>query len=85
LSRTVDKAANDGDMAAILILKAAAEHLVDLVYRVDGILGESLLPVKFTGGISSSTVITSELGRILGNRVSRSTVDIAVRAAELAR
>jgi N-acetylglucosamine kinase-like BadF-type ATPase len=85
LSRTVDKAANDGDMAAILILKAAAGHLVDLVNRVDGILGESLLPVKFTGGISSSTVITSELGKILGNRVSRSTVDIAVRAAELAR
>jgi hypothetical protein len=48
-------------------------------------LGGSLLPVKFTGGISSSTILISELERSLGNRVSRSTVDIAVRAAELAR
>jgi len=85
LSRTVDTAANNGDTAAISILKAAAEHLVDLVHRVDAILRGSLLPVKFTGGISSSAVITSELEKSLGNRVSRSTVDIAVRAAELAR
>jgi N-acetylglucosamine kinase-like BadF-type ATPase len=85
LSRTVDTAANNGDTAAISILKAAAEHLVDLVHRVDAILRGSLLPVKVTGGISSSAVITSELEKSLGNRVSRSTVDIAVRAAELAR
>lgn len=85
LSRTVDTAANNGDTTAISILIAAAEHLVDLVHRVDGILRGSLLPVKFTGGISSSAVITSELEKSLGNRVSRSTVDIAVRAAELAR
>ena len=85
LSRTVDMAANNGDTAAISILKAAAEHLVDLVHRVDAILRGSLLPVEFTGGISSSAVITSELEKSLGNRVSRSTVDIAVRAAELAR
>ena len=85
LSRTVDTAANNGDTEAISILKAAAEHLVDLVHRVDAILRGSLLPVKFTGGISSSAVITSELEKSLGNRVSRSTVDIAVRAAELAR
>ena len=85
LSRTVDMAANNGDTAAISILKAAAEHLVDLVHRVDAILRGSLLPVKFAGGISSSAVITSELEKSLGNRVSRSTVDIAVRAAELAR
>ena len=85
LSRTVDTAANNGDTTAISILIAAAEHLVDLVHRVDGILRGSLLPVKFTGGISSSAVITSEREKSLGNRVSRSTVDIAVRAAELAR
>ena len=85
LSRTVDMAANNGDTAAISILKAAAEHLVDLVHRVDAILRGSLLPVKFAGGISSSAVITSELEKSLGIRVSRSTVDIAVRAAELAR
>lgn len=85
LSRTVDMAANNGDSTAMSILKAAAEHLVDLVHRVDGVLGGSLLPVKFTGGISSSTMLISELERSLGNRVSRSTVDIAVRAAELAR
>ena len=85
LSRTVDMAANNGDTTAISILIAAAEHLVDLVHRVDAILRGSLLPVKFAGGISSSAVITSELEKSLGNRVSRSTVDIAVRAAELAR
>ena len=85
LSRTVDMAANNGDTAAISILKAAAEHLVDLVHRVDAILRGSLLPVKFAGGISSSAVITSELEKSLENRVSRSTGDISVRAAELAR
>ena len=63
----------------------AARHLADLVHRVDGILGDNLLPVKFTGGISSSLILASELEKSLGNRVSRSSVDMAVRAAELAR
>jgi N-acetylglucosamine kinase-like BadF-type ATPase len=85
LSRTVDLAAINGDATAILILKEAAEHLVDLVHRVDGILGDTLLPVKFTGGISSSLLLASELEKSLGKRVSRSSVDLAVRAAELAR
>lgn len=85
LSRTVDTAAVNGDAAAISILKEAAGHLVDLVHRVDGILGDTLLPVKFTGGISSSLLLASELEKGLGNRVSRSSVDLAIRAAELAR
>jgi glucosamine kinase len=85
LSRTVDSAAVNGDVTAILMLKEAAGHLVDLVHRVDGILGDTLLPVKFTGGISSSLLLASELEKSLGNRVSRSSVDLAIRAAELAR
>jgi hypothetical protein len=41
--------------------------------------------VKFTGGISHSEYLCSELKKILGMRVSTSAVDIALRAAELAR
>lgn len=85
LSRTVDIAANNGDVVANLILKTAAEHLVDLVHRVDVILGELPLPVRFTGGMSASAILSSELKMSLGNRVSSSTADIALRAAELAR
>jgi N-acetylglucosamine kinase-like BadF-type ATPase len=85
LSRIVDVAANNGDAVANSILKTAAEHLVDLVHRVDAVLGGSRLPVKFTGGMSASAILSSELQISLDNRVSSSTVNIALRAAELAR
>lgn len=85
LSRIVDVAANNGDAVANSILKTAAEHLVDLVHRVDAVLGGSRLPVKFAGGMSASAILSSELQISLDNRVSSSTVNIALRAAELAR
>jgi hypothetical protein len=43
------------------------------------------LPVKFTGGISSSKTLYHELEKFLRMRVSISHIDIALRAAELAR
>lgn len=85
LSKIVDQAAELGDSEAISILKKAASHLGDLVNRTDGILSQKSLPVKFTGGISGSKFLYGELEKSLPMRVSISTVDIALRAAELAR
>jgi N-acetylglucosamine kinase-like BadF-type ATPase len=85
LSKIVDQAAEAGDPEAISILKKAAGHLGDLVNRTDGVLLRKSLPVKFTGGISGSKILYVELEKFLRMRVSISTVDIALRAAELAR
>jgi glucosamine kinase len=85
LSKIVDQAAEAGDAEAISILKKAASHLGDLVNRTDGVLLRKSLPVKFTGGISGSKILYAELEKFLRMRVSISTVDIALRAAELAR
>jgi N-acetylglucosamine kinase-like BadF-type ATPase len=85
LSKIVDQAAEVGDPEAISILKKAAGHLGDLVNRTDGVLLRKSLPVKFTGGISGSKILYAELEKYLRMRVSISTVDIALRAAELAR
>jgi N-acetylglucosamine kinase-like BadF-type ATPase len=85
LSKIVDRAAEAGDLEAISILKKAASHLGDLVNRIDGVLVRKSLPVKFTGGISGSKILYAELEKYLRIRVSISTVDIALRAAELAR
>jgi N-acetylglucosamine kinase-like BadF-type ATPase len=85
LSKIVDRAAEAGDPEAISILKNAASHLGDLVNRTDGVLVRKSLPVKFTGGISGSKILYAELEKYLRMRVSISTVDIALRAAELAR
>ena len=84
LSKIVDSAAASGDNDAINILNGAAVHLSDLVNRIDGNLDRKSLPVKFTGGISSSKSLYLELQKILHDRVSISSVDIALRAAELA-
>ena len=85
LSRVVDSAASLGDSDAINILNRAAVHLANLVVRVDKQLLRKSLPVKFTGGISGSKSLYHELEKSLRMRISISTVDIALRAAELAR
>jgi len=85
LSKIVDQAAETGDPEAISVLKKAASHLGELVNRTDGVLVRKSLPVKFTGGISGSKILYAELEKFLRMRVSISTVDIALRAAELAR
>jgi N-acetylglucosamine kinase-like BadF-type ATPase len=85
LSKIVDRAAEAGDLEAISILTKAASHLGDLVNRTDGVLVRKSLPVKFTGGICGSKILYAELEKYLRMRVSISTVDIAWRAAELAR
>ena len=84
LSKVVDQAALKGDKSAIEILNRAAGHLADLVERADQNLLKKSLPIKFTGGISSSVSLYRELEKFLKERVSISTVDIALRAAELA-
>lgn len=85
LSRIVDQAALNGDKSAIEILNKAAGFLADLIDRTDKNLVRKSLPIKFTGGISSSVSLYRELEKFLRMRVSISTVDIALRAAELAR
>ena len=85
LSRVVDRAASKGDKSAIEILNRAAGYLAELIDRIDQSLLRKSLPIKFTGGISSSVSLYRELEKFLRMRVSISTVDIAVRAAELAR
>jgi N-acetylglucosamine kinase-like BadF-type ATPase len=85
LSKVVDSAALAGDDDAINILNKAAGHLAELVSRTDHQLSRKSLPVKFTGGISSSKSLYREIEKFLRMRVSVSTVDIALRAAELAR
>jgi N-acetylglucosamine kinase-like BadF-type ATPase len=85
LSRIVDSAASSGDTDAVKILNKAAGHLADLVDRIDKQLMRKSLPIKFTGGISGSKSLYSELEKFLRMRVSISTADIALRAAELAR
>lgn len=85
LSRVVDSAASSGDSDAVSILNGAAAHLANLVDRIDNQLLRKSLPVKFTGGISGSKTLYKELENSLKPRISPSTVDIALRAAELAR
>jgi N-acetylglucosamine kinase-like BadF-type ATPase len=85
LSRIVDSAATSGDAEALNILSKAAAHLAELVDRIDKNLERKSLPVKFTGGISRSNALYAELEKFLRTRVSISNVDIAFRAAELAR
>ncbi len=85
LSKVVDTAADAGDREAIEILHKAAEHLARLVKRIDNNLSLNSLPVKFTGGVSSSKILYREMEKFLGMRITISTVDISLRAAELAR
>lgn len=85
LSKIVDSCATSGDIDALNILSKAAAHLADLVDRIDKQLLRKSLPIKFTGGISGSKSLYDELEKFLRMRVSISTADIALRAAELAR
>jgi N-acetylglucosamine kinase-like BadF-type ATPase len=85
LSAIVNMAAEKNDADAILILTKAAAHLAELVNRMDKQLVRKALPVTFTGGISNSQILYRELERFLRMRVTISSVDIALRAAELAR
>jgi glucosamine kinase len=85
LSKLVSTSAEAGDVDAIRIIRKAAGHLAYLVRRMDESLAGGSLPVKFTGGISRSAILYQELNQVLPKRISLSTIDIAHRAAELAR
>jgi glucosamine kinase len=85
LSKIVDRLATKGDKHAIEIMHKAAGHLAYLVQRADKSLGNSQLPITFTGGVSQSKVILDELEKIFKKRLVVSEVNISLRAAELAR
>lgn len=85
LSKIVNSCAEQGDEEAISILQKAAGQLADLVFRMDKKMTRKSLPVVFTGGISSSNHLCLELEKFLRMRLNTSSVDIALRAAELAR
>lgn len=71
---------------AINILTQAADHLADLVGRVDEITGDSSLDVLFTGGTSQGDgPLKDRLSQRLGKRVKVSNKNIAEGAAILAR
>jgi N-acetylglucosamine kinase-like BadF-type ATPase len=71
---------------AIGILTQAADHLADLVGRVDEITGDSSLAVLFTGGTSQGEgALKDRLVQRLGDRVKVSNKNIAEGAAILAR
>jgi N-acetylglucosamine kinase-like BadF-type ATPase len=72
--------------SAINILTQAADHLADLVGRVDEITGDSSLEVLFTGGTSQGEgALKDRLLQRLGSRVKVSDKNIAEGAAILAR
>ena len=72
--------------SAIKILTQAADHLADLVGRVDEITGDSSLEVLFTGGTSQGDgALNDRLIQRLGARVKVSEKNIAEGAAILAR
>ena len=85
LSKLVNTSAEADDVDAIRIIRKAAGHLAYLVRRMDESLTGGSLPIKFTGGISRSAILYQELNQVLPKRISLSTIDIAHRAAELAR
>jgi N-acetylglucosamine kinase-like BadF-type ATPase len=72
--------------SAINILTQAADHLADLVGRVDEITNDSSLEVLFTGGTSQGDgPLKNRLVQRLGSRVKVSDKNIAEGAAILAR
>jgi N-acetylglucosamine kinase-like BadF-type ATPase len=72
--------------SAINILTQAADHLADLVGRVDEITNDSSLEVLFTGGTSQGDgPLKDRLVQRLGSRVKVSDKNIAEGAAILAR
>ena len=52
---------------------------------MENTLSHDSLPIKFTGGISSSKLLYYELEKIFKIRISISEVDIGGRAAELSK
>ena len=84
LSRIVVSLAEAGDQVSLNIISEAAQHLADLVQRLDLRLGGSDLPVKFGGGMSNAIPkIRLEVERVLGRSVVLGTGDYALTAARI--
>jgi N-acetylglucosamine kinase-like BadF-type ATPase len=84
LSTVVAQSAAAGDVTATVILKEAAQHLIELVHRAEEITGRENISVKFAGGVSAIPFIADEVTRTLGDRCSIATADISLEAARLA-
>jgi len=75
-----------GDIVAVGILDKASEHLSELIWRSDEIVGQAGLPIIFSGGIASEIpMIFDRLKAIFGERISMGDTDIAVAASLLAQ
>ncbi len=84
LSKIVAESAASGDPTAIAIIKESARHLSELVYRTEETTGRENLTVKFAGGVSGIKLVADELRRILGERCTTASADIAFEAAKIA-
>jgi glucosamine kinase len=86
LSHVVHELASQGNVTAELILADAAEHLSELISRMDRILGDTSHPIVITGGVAQKIpLIFQTLKGIYGNRISMGDKDIAQEASRLAR
>ena len=86
IAKDVASLALQGDTVALGILEGAAGHLSELITRSDTIIGQSTLPIIFTGGVASEIpVIFDQLKRIFGERISLGDADIATAASLLAQ
>jgi len=75
-----------GDIVAVGILDKASEHLSELIWRSDEIVGQAGLPIIFSGGIASEIpMIFDRLKVHFGERISMGDIDIAVAASLLAQ
>jgi len=86
ITKDVATLALQGDIVAVGILDRASEHLSELIWRSDEIIGQAGLPIIFSGGIASEIpTILDRLKAIFGERISMGDTDIAVAASLLAK
>jgi len=86
ITKDVATLALQGDIVAVGILDRASEHLSELIWRSDEIVGQAGLPIIFSGGIASEIpMIFDRLKAIFGERISMGDTDIAVAASLLAQ
>lgn len=83
LANIVSEYAMQGDRSASEISDNAGAHLVDLVNRMELLLGNKSYQVVFTGGISNSPKIVNYIKSELQNRFELGGANIAKLAAEL--
>lgn len=85
ISTKVFELADGGDVTAQSILRQSAQHLAALVAQIDRNLPAGNHPVLFAGGVSQpGSYLMRTLEHEVKNELRTSTIDITIRAAELA-